>query len=58
MLLGHEGVVADGGVADVLTPANLRRAYRVDARVERTVSGDYVTLAERATSSDAHAEVF
>ncbi|KIP18952.1 ABC transporter [Burkholderia ubonensis] len=58
VLLGHEGVVADGGVADVLTPANLRRAYRVDARVERTVSGDYVTLAERATSSDAHAEVF
>ena len=52
VLLGRDGVLADGGAADVLTPANLRRAYRVEARVERTASGDYVTLAERAASAE------
>ncbi|HDR9509969.1 ABC transporter ATP-binding protein [Burkholderia cepacia] len=48
VLLSADGLVADGAPADVLTPPNLRRAYRVDARVERTASGDYVALAERA----------
>ncbi|MBN3790106.1 ABC transporter ATP-binding protein [Burkholderia sp. Ac-20353] len=52
VLLGNDGVLADGGVADVLTPGNLRRAYRVDARIERTASGDYVALAERAASME------
>ncbi|WP_423371037.1 ABC transporter ATP-binding protein [Burkholderia sp. LMG 32019] len=48
VLLGSDGLVAAGAPADVLTPSNLRHAYRVDARVERTTSGDYVALAERA----------
>lgn len=52
VLLGHGGVLADGGPEDVLTPANVRRAYRVDARIERTRAGDFVTLAERAVSRD------
>ncbi|MCO8626740.1 ABC transporter ATP-binding protein [Burkholderia multivorans] len=48
VLLSPDGLVADGAPADVLTPPNLRLAYHVDARVERTASGDYVALAERA----------
>jgi iron complex transport system ATP-binding protein len=53
VLLGTDGLVADGTPADVLTPPHLRRAYRVDARVERTAAGDYIALAERAITDEA-----
>ncbi|CAB3965426.1 ABC transporter [Burkholderia aenigmatica] len=53
VLLGTDGLVSDGTPAEVLTPPHLRRAYRVDARVERTAAGDYVALAERAMTDDA-----
>ncbi|WP_323118065.1 ABC transporter ATP-binding protein [Burkholderia alba] len=48
VLLGRDGVLADGRPADVLRAEHLRRAYRVDARIERTSDDDYIVLAERA----------
>lgn len=48
VLLGPDGVLADGLPSDVLEPASLRRAYGVDARVERTADGEHIVLVERA----------
>ncbi|AOJ00609.1 ABC transporter [Burkholderia mayonis] len=48
VLLGPDGVLADGLPSEVLEPTRLRRAYAVDARVECTSAGEHLVLVERA----------
>jgi iron complex transport system ATP-binding protein len=48
LVLGSGGVLAAGEPAKVLTPALLRRAYGVQARVERCSQGNLLVLADAA----------
>jgi iron complex transport system ATP-binding protein len=48
VLLGRQGVLAEGAPHEVLHPALLRQAYGVEARVEITAGQDFVVLVERA----------
>ncbi|KVE27641.1 ABC transporter [Burkholderia singularis] len=48
LLLGPQGVLADGPPSDALEPDQLRRAYSVDARLERTARGECLVVVERA----------
>jgi iron complex transport system ATP-binding protein len=52
VLLGREGVLAEGAPGEVLQPALLRQAYAVEARVEFTARQDCVVV-ERAASTPA-----
>jgi iron complex transport system ATP-binding protein len=42
VLIDRGAVVADGAPAEVLTPANLKAVYGIDARVE--LGGDWPTI--------------
>lgn len=48
VLLGRQGVLAEGTPGEVLRPALLRQAYGVEARVEFTTRQDCVVVVERA----------
>jgi iron complex transport system ATP-binding protein len=48
VLLGRQGVLAEGAPGEVLRPELLRRAYGVEARVEFTSRQDCVVVVERA----------
>ncbi|WDD94339.1 ABC transporter ATP-binding protein [Burkholderia sp. FERM BP-3421] len=56
-LLGPHGLLACGSPAEVLQVEHVRRAYQVEARIERTASDDCVVLAERALAPAAEIEV-
>ena len=53
LVLGGGTVLAQGDPAQVLTPALLRQAYGVQARVERCSQGHLLVLADAALPVDA-----